>query len=133
MKIVQKYDREVIKEIAKGCGSKNVKSTYSYLDVANYHSKDKFKCEIIDGCAFFAGLMAKHHFRLIETAVKEEAQKKGYGSLIIMRMKMLCIKNNLSKITLRTSKEENAVNFFRKHGAVIVGEKGNDYEREIKI
>ena len=133
MKIVQKYEKNIIKEIAKGCGSKNVKSTYSYLDVMNYHSNGKFKCEIIDDCAFFAGLVAKHHFRLIETAVKEEYQGKGYGSLIIMRMKRLCIKNNLSKITLRTSKEETAVNFFRKYGGVIVGEKKNDYEMEIKI
>lgn len=133
MKIVKKYEKDIIKEIAKQCGSKNVKNTYSYLDVMNYHSKGKFKCEIIDDCAFFAGSIAKHHFRLIEMAVKEGTQKKGYGTLLIMRMKRLCIKNNLSKITLRTSKEETAINFFRKQGAKIIGEKGNDYEMEIKI
>lgn len=133
MKIVKTYEKDIIKDIAKQCGSKNVKSTYSYLDVMNYHSKGKFKCEIIDDCAFFAGSIAKHHFRLIEMAVKEGTQKKGYGTLLIMRMKKLCIKNNLSKITLRTSKEETAINFFEKQGAKIIGEKGNDYEMEIKI
>ena len=133
MKIVVGYNKDLIKEIAKNCGSKNVKSTYSYLDVMNYHSKGKFRCEIIDECAFFAGLMAKDHFRLIETAVKEDAHKKGYGTAIMIRMKKLCKDNNLSKITLRTSKEETAVNFFRKQGGIITGEKGNDYEMEIKV
>lgn len=133
MRIIQKYDKEIIKDIAKNCGSKNVKSTYSYLDVANYYSKEKFVCEIIDECAFFAGIICKNHFRLIETAVKESSQSKGYGTAVMLRMKMLCKKNNLSKITLRTSKEETALNFFKKQGGVIVGEKGNDYEMEIKI
>lgn len=133
MKIVQKYDRDTIKDIVKNCGSKNVKSTYSYLDVVNYHSKDKFKCEILDDCAFFAGTMAKNHFRLIETAVKEDSQRKGYGSAIMIRMKKLCKENNLSKITLRTSKKETALAFFKKHGAEIIGEKGEDYEMEIKL
>jgi N-acetylglutamate synthase-like GNAT family acetyltransferase len=133
VKIIKKYDKELIKEIAKNCGSKNVKSTYSYLDVANFHSKGKFRCEIIDGCAFFAGLLGKKHFRLIETAVKEDSQGKGYGTAIIVRMKKLCKENNLEKITLRTSQEETAVNFFKKNGGIIVGTKGNDYEMEIKI
>lgn len=133
MRIIQEYDKELIKEIAKNCGSKNVKSTYSYLDVANYHSKDKFKCEILDECAFFAGLLGKKHFRLIETAVKEECQGKGYGTALMIRMRKLCIDNNLNKITLRTSKNETALEFFKKQGGVITGEKGNDYEMEIKV
>ena len=133
MKITRKYDKELIKQIAKNCGSKNVRNTYSYLDVVNYHSKDKFKCEIIDDCAFFAGTMAKDHFRLIETAVKKECQRKGYGTAIMIRMRKLCEENNLTKITLRTSKEETAVNFFKKQGGTITGEKGNDYEMEIKL
>ena len=133
MRIIQRYDKELIKDIVKNCGSKNVRSTYSYLDVVNYHSKNKFKCEIIDDCAFFAGTMAKNHFRLIETAVKEEYQGKGYGTALIIRMKMLCKENNLSKITLRTSKEETALYFFKKNGGVITGEKGNDYEMEIRV
>lgn len=133
MKVIQKYDKEIIKDIAKNCGSKNVKSTYSYLDVANYHSKGKFRCEIIDECAFFAGLIGKQHFRLIETAVKQDCQGKGYGTAIIIRMKKLCKENNLNKITLRTSKDETALQFFKKQGGVIIGEKGNDFEMEIKV
>lgn len=133
MKIIQKYDKEIIKDIAKNCGSKNVKSTYSYLDVMNYHSKGKFRCEILDNSAFFAGVIAKEHFRLIETAVKQDCQRKGYGTAIMIRMKKLCKENNLNKITLRTSKEETAVEFFKKNGGVIIGEKGNDFEMEIKV
>ena len=132
MKIVQKYDRAIIAEIAKGCGSKNVKSTYSYLDVANYRSGGKFFCEIFDDCAFYAGNIGKKHFRLVETAVKQDAHGKGYGTMMIIRMKQLCKKNGLEKITLRTAKDETAVHFFRKCGGVITGEKGTDFEMEIK-
>ena len=131
MNIIQGYDKEVIKKIAKNCDSKNVKSTYSYLDVANYRSKENFFCEIIDDCSFFAGIICKNHFRLIETAVISDCQSKGYGSLMIIRMKKICKSKGLKKITLRTSKEETAFEFFLKQGGTIVGEKGNDYEMEI--
>lgn len=133
MKIIQKYDKEIIKDIAKNCGSKNVKSTYSYLDFANNRYKDIFVCEIIDECAFFAGFYGKKHFRLMELAVKQDCQGKGYGTAIIIRMRKLCQENNLNKITLRTSKDETALEFFKKQGGVITGEKGNDFEMEIKV
>lgn len=133
MKIVKKYDKETIKKIVKNCGSKNVKNTYSYLDVINYRSKEKFYCEILDDVAFFAGTIGKKHFRLIECAVDSENQKKGYGKLLIYRIKSLCKNCNLNKITLRTSKEENAVYFFLKMGGNIIGEKDNDYEMELYL
>ena len=133
MKVISGYRREVIKDIVKNCGSKNVKSTYSYLDVLNYHSKDKFKCETIDDVGFFAGVVCKNHFRLIEIAVREDTQSKGIGTLLLRRIKNICSENNLTKITLRTSINETAVNFFKKKGAVIVGIKGEDYEMEIKL
>lgn len=50
-----------------------------------------------------------------------------------MRIKGICRENGLEKITFRTSKEESAINFYRKMGGVVVGEKGNDWEVEIKV
>lgn len=50
-----------------------------------------------------------------------------------IRMQKKCKENNLNKITLRTSKSEVAVNFYKKFGGVVVGEKGEDWEMEIKL
>ena len=127
------YDKALVKEICKNCGSKNVKNTYSYLDVANYQAKDKFICESIDDCCFFAGIVCKKHFRLIEIAVKEEAQRKGYGTALLLRLKKICREKGLQKITFRVAKDETAVNFYKKKGGVIAGEKGTDYEMEMKL
>ena len=133
MRVKSGYDANLVEEICKGCASNNVKKSYAFLRVANYHSGDKFICEIIDDCCFFAGIVCKSHFRLIEIAVKEEAQQKGYGTALLLRMKKLCREKDLTKITFRTAKDETAVKFFKKKGGVIVGEKGNDYEMEMKV
>lgn len=77
--------------------------------------------------------MCKKHFRLYEIAVKKEMQNKGYGKFMIMRIKKLCSQNNINKITLRTNKQEEAINFYKKIGGIIVGEKNNDWEVEIKV
>ena len=133
MKIVQKYDRETMKDIIRSCESKTVKGSYGYIDFIHYHRKNIFVFEIIDDIAFFAGYYWKNHFRLLEMAIKKEYQKKGYGTAMIIRIKKLCKKNNFEKITLRTSKDETALEFFKKQGGVITGEKGNDFEMEIKV
>ena len=132
MRIVRGYNKTKLQEIAANCGSKTVKSTISYLDAPFIKGAKCFYVEIIDDIAFFAGNITKTHFRLYEMAVKEEGQKKGYGRIMVLRMKKLCQKHNIPKITCRTSKEETAIDFYRKIGGVIVGEKENDYEVEIK-
>ncbi len=133
MKIERGYNREKVVQIAKDCGAKSVRDTVSYLDLAAYRSRDKFVCEILDDVAFFAGMMCKKHFRLYEMAVVETAQRKGYGRAMITRMRQLCQKSGASKITPRTSKEETAIQFYKKLGGKIVGEKENDYEVEFAI
>ena len=133
MKISYGYDRSKIKEIVSRCGSKNVKTTYSYLDVLNFYSKNKFFCAIIDDCCFFAGSFGKGHFRLVEMAVIEEQQKMGYGKAMMILMKQICRNKGAEKITLRTSKNEKAINFFKKQNAKVIGEIKNDYEMEIKL
>lgn len=77
--------------------------------------------------------MCRKHFRLYELAVKEEHQKEGYGVAMITRIKQLCRKHGTEKITLRTSKTESAIDFYKRIGGTIVGEKGDDYEVEIEV
>lgn len=133
MKIINKYDAKIIDEICKASGADSVKNATTYLRVPAFRCDKNFKCEIIDDVAFFAGVVCKKHFRLYETAVKSEFQKRGYGTLIINRIKKICKENNLSKITFRTSMSENAVDFYRHYGAIITGIKNNDYEMEMRV
>lgn len=90
-------------------------------------------CEIFDDVGFFAGTMCRKHFRLYELAVKEGAHGGGYGTAMIMRIKQLCQKHGAEKITLRTSKDESAIEFYKKIGGTIVGVKDNDFEVEIRV
>lgn len=133
MNIVSGFNPKIINDIAKSSGANSVKNAVTYLRVPAFRGGGKFKCEVIDEVAFFAGMICKNHFRLYETAVKKEAQGKGYGTIIINRIKTICKKHCLSKITFRTSKEEKAVDFYRHFGATIIGTKDNDYEMEIRV
>lgn len=133
MIIKQKFDERMCENIARNCGSKSVKNSIAWLRKANYNNPDKFVCEIIDDSAFWAGNICRNHLRLYEIAVLQDAQNKGYGRLCIMRMIALCKKHNLSKITFRTSKTENAINFYKHFGATIVADKQKDWEVEIKV
>ena len=133
MNISTKFNQEAIKEIAKKSGSKAVKDSISYITAPFICGSKGFYTEIIDNVAFFAGNITKKHFRLYEIAVIEDKQKEGYGSFMIMRIKQLCQKKGIPKITLRTSKDETAIDFYRKQGGRIVGEKDNDWEVEILL
>ena len=132
MKITKKFDEKLCEKIARESGSKAVRQSIAYLRRAFFNNKNTFVCNIIDDKAFYAGNCGKTHFRLYEIAVVEDAQRNGYGKLMMLQIKQLCQKKGLTKITLRTSKSETAIDFWRKCGGVIVGENGNDYEVEIK-
>lgn len=131
MKIETKYEKKKVEEIAKNCGSKSVKSSYTYLDKMYYYNPSKFVCVIVDDCAFFAGTLCKKHFRLLELAVKEENQKMGYGKKLMGMMKQMCRKKEIEKITFRTSRQEDALYFYERMGAKIVKMKDEDFEMEI--
>lgn len=133
MKIKSRFDANAVDRIAKASEAESVKGAANYLRIPFIGGGQGFRCEIIDDCAFFAGNLCKNHFRLYEMAVEKSEQKKGYGSLMIHRMKKLCKQNGIGKITCRTSKQETAIMFYKKHGGVIVGEKDGDYEVEIKV
>lgn len=132
MTVRRGFNKEIVYGIAKECGSAVVKKTVSYISAPFISGSEKFICEVIDDCAFWAASVCKKHLRLYEMAVKQEKQKQGYGKAMILRMKKVCRENGLEKITLRTSKTEGAMGFYAKNGGTIVGEKGDDYEVEIK-
>lgn len=133
MKIEKGFDAEKVKRISRASGAESVKDAANYLRIPFIGGGQGFRCEIIDDVAFFAGNLCKKHFRLYEMAVDKEHQRKGYGTIMLLRMKQLCSRNNIEKITCRTSKNETAIIFYMKHGGRIVGEKGNDYEVEIRV
>lgn len=133
MKIVRGFDKDTIRDIAKNCGSKSVKSSISFLERMNYLSPDKLVCEVIDDVGFYGACICKKHLRLYEIAVREDAHKQGYGKVMMMRMVKLCRQKGLEKITFRTAKNETAVEFYKKLGAVITGEKGEDWEMELRV
>ena len=127
------YDERAMEALARKSGSKRVKESVAYIRRAHYYNPDKtFTCRIGES-AFFAGTIAKDHFRLLEIAVLQDAHGQGYGRKMMEIMKAVSKQHKLKKITLRTSKEETAVNFFTKFGGVIVGEKGKDWEMEIRL
>lgn len=129
----QQFDEPVMRRIGKASGSKSVNETIAWLRRGHYVNPDKFKCEIFDDVAFWAGSICKSHFRLYEIAVSKEHQRRGIGRMMIDRIKTMCRSHNLDKITLRTAKNEPAVEFYKAVGGIVVGDKGNDWEVEIKI
>ena len=62
-----------------------------------------------------------------------EEQGKGLGAELICDMIQKCYEKGLNKITLRTHKAGKAVSFWQRIGAVITGEKGEDYEMSIAL
>ena len=127
------YDLDLFKSIARDCGSPALAKETGYLDRARFFAKDKFIAEAISDFAFYAGTIGKKHFRLIEIVVRKDQQHKGYGTLMMKRIIRLCRKRKLEKITLRTSRNETAVDFYRRFGGEITGINGDDYEMEIRV
>lgn len=132
MNIVRGFDKKTVEEIARMCGADSVRGSISYISAPFIRENKNFLCEVFDERAFFAGTMCKKHFRLYELAVKDEEHGKGYGKAMLLRIKQLCRQRGVQKITLRTSKDETAIDFYKKIGGTIVGEKDGDYEVEIK-
>ena len=90
-------------------------------------------CAIVDDVAFIAGTFGKEHFRLAEMAVKTEFKHQGYGSFMIKLVKAACARRGKTRITLRTSKNETAFEFYQKIGGSVVGENGDDFEVVIPV
>jgi len=133
LRIERKFDEKVVEDIARKCGSKSVRQSIAWLRRAHYNNPDKFVCEILDGVAFWAADICKTHMRLYEIAVREDIQRGGYGRAMMVRMFKTCKANKLNRITFRTAKDETALEFYKKFGAIVVGDKGEDWEVEIRL
>lgn len=127
------FNEQKFVEICKASGSKSVRESSAYLRRAYHDNPDKMYCEIHDGVACFAGTICKKHFRLLEIAVREEEQGNGYGTLMLNRIKRLCIREGLTKITFRANANEPAVDWYLKHGGIVIGKKQDDYCMEIMV
>lgn len=128
------FDLRTIEHIIKQAGSPSLKKEAAYLRTAKFFGKGKFKCGIISGGAgFYAGTLNKEHFRLVSIAVVEKEHGKGYGTAMMLEIIKQCRRRKIKKITLRTNRQEQAVNFYKKFGGKIVGINGEDYEMEIPI
>ena len=122
----------VVKEVMTGCGSKNVRSSFGYLQFLNYHG-NRVEVEVADETAISACRYGRKHCRLIELAVMEEAHGRGYGSALLGRIVSRCRARGLERITFRCSAEEGFFGFYIQHGALITGKKDGDYEMEIQV
>ena len=125
-------DVKKARSIAKDSGSDELKHS-EYLRAAAWRAGDKMLMEVFDDVAYYAGIFQKEHFRLIEIAVKTEMQGKGYGRMMMRRIIQKCRAKGIHRITLRTSAEETAHEFYKKFGAVVTGLHDGDYEMEIRI
>lgn len=126
-------DWQLIKTICQNCGSKTIKQTFGYLQRLAYFDKSKLLFRIFDETAFFAGTLNKNHIRVIAIAVSQNGQRKGMGRAIMYRVMKRARMHGISEITLRTSKTEQGLYFWRALGAVITGEKGADWEMKLKF
>lgn len=127
------YTEQELKSIAKKCGERDALLSINYIRRAKFNGA-KVIVEIADDVAFYIATLNKNHMRLIQIATAEEYKNRGYGSFLIMRMKMICAKEGKQKITLKTKKNGYAERFYMAHfNAKIVKEKDDEYEMEIKV
>ncbi len=133
VKFTRGYKPKEVRDIIRASGSPSLLAEEPYLRRAKFYGKDKFICEMIENKAFYAGTVAKTHFRLVGIAVSKEAQGRGYGTVMMKRIIAICRKRGLKTITLRTNRNETAANFYKKFGGKVVGVKENDYEMEVRV
>lgn len=122
---------KAVDAICRSCGDKTMTSSSAYMRAARYHNPQKFYLDILDGKGFLYGLVCKQHFRLIAIATAEQYQRSGVASYLLSKLYERCEQDGLMKITFRTHKHGEALKFWQKNGAVIVGQKADDYEMEI--
>lgn len=124
---------DVVEFICRNCGDKHMIQSSTYLRAARHFAGNKFVCEVFNAHGFYYGIKNKTTFRLIAIAVLKSEQGKGLASSMMCRIIDLCDRYGLKAITLRTQKNGSALRFWLKWGAIIVGEKGDDYEMKIGL
>lgn len=126
------WNDPIIKQISYDCGSDSVKHAYNYIRAIAFRN-ERCVCEVLGEVGYYFGYFGKKHFRLVEVAIKEEEQHKGYGSRIMRRIVRTCRAGNIDRITLRCSVAEGNWRFYLLQGFTIVGKKQDDFEMELKL
>ena len=124
-------DDPAIRRICGSCGSKNVKDAFAYIRFVAFRQRDVL-CEVIDETAFYVCYFGKGHCRLVELACDELSHGNGYGTAALMRIRAACEDRGIPKMTFRCSESEGFAGFYIRHGAVITGRRGGDYEMELE-
>lgn len=128
------YDRNVVKSICTNCDSEESKKTYSYLEYMQHVlAPSKIVCEIYDNRGFYFATLGKSHARLIEIAVRKDAQGSGLGKKMLYRLLSQLKARGIYKLTFRTPIDESAQFFWAHMGAVTTGLKDNDFLMEINF
>ena len=122
---------ETVDEICRNCGDKSM--TGSFRRALFVSNDGKFWYGIFLNCAFYYGFVAKDHFRLIAIAVDEKHQGLGFGSMMLTRIIQRCEEHGLHLITFRTHKHGKALEWWKKQGAAIVGDNGEDFEMRMEF
>lgn len=126
------WDDPLVREISYDCGSESVRRSYQYIRAVAYRNR-RHVCCVLGDVGYFFGYFGKRHFRLVEIAVREREQGRGYGSELMRYLVQLCKDNGAERITLRCSIEEGSWPFYIVHGFGIVGRSGDDYEMELEL
>lgn len=98
-----------------------------------YSAANQFDLRMFGEIGFYYGVRNKTSYRLVAIAVIEPMQNNGFGAYMLADLIERCSRFGFEKITLRTYKNGRAVRFWEKMGAVIVGEKGDDYEMKMVL
>lgn len=131
---VNPEDLRMLKSISANCGSKSVKEGHEFIRLIYFRNPEACRLSLYPEVGFWFGSITRSHFRLIEFAVRKDKQGKGYGRLLYRELCEFLRSIGLSKITLRTSMYEPAINFWEKVAdAKVVGMKKDDYELEINL
>lgn len=124
-------DKRLIHDICYNCGSTITKQSFAYFNLM-FNCGSNGYGEICEQ-GFYIVNKGKKHWRLIEIAVANHYQKKGFGKLLLFRLLSQMKDCGVELLTFRTPIDEEAQNFWIKMGAKITGLKDNDYEMQIKI
>lgn len=132
--LITKEQKAEVIEIMKRSGSEATLKGIQFIKGPCYYYYDKkLLFGLIPGTGFYIAGKAKNHVRLIEICVTKSQQGKGYGDMLLNDLIKRAKEEGLHKITLRTSRKENAVYFWQKKGATLKGINGDDYEMELFI
>jgi GNAT superfamily N-acetyltransferase len=127
-------EREAIKKVFYGCGSRNVKKSYAYLRTLEWLGKEKLIVATVEDYACVVLYRGVKSMRVIDLAILPEQQRKGLGSSMMQWVVTKARNEGKERITLRTDPEEGAFPFLTKMGFVPVRPNGEtDVEMELVL